>query len=105
MGFEFTQPLGANWLATLSGETIYTDSYRTAANGEPRAVQPSFWRLRARASISSADGQWDFSVIGRNLTDKIWDIGGARPGAITPSDQGGGGARPRSILFQATYRI
>jgi iron complex outermembrane receptor protein len=104
-GAEWTQSLGNNWIATLSAETIYTDSYKTAGNGEPLAEQPSFTRLRARAGIQSADGKFDFSIIGRNLTDEIWDIGGARPGAISAADQGGGGSRPRSVLFQATYRI
>lgn len=105
MGFELMQPLSANWVGTMSAEAIYTDDYRTAATGEPLAVQPSFWRVRARLGLQSADGKYDFSIIGRNLTDKIWPIGGARPGALTPADQGGGGSRPRSILFQATYRI
>jgi iron complex outermembrane recepter protein len=105
MGFELTQPLGTNWLGTLSAETIYTDDYKTASTGEPLAVQPSFWRLRARVGLQSADGKYEFAIIGRNLTNKIWAIGGARPGALTPADQGGGGSRPRSILFQATYRM
>jgi iron complex outermembrane recepter protein len=105
VGFEFTQPLSNNWNFVLASEAIYTDDYRTASNGEPLAVQPSFTRIRARLGLMSADGQWEFALIGRNLTDKIWAIGGARPGAITPADQGGGGSRPRSLLFQATYRI
>ena len=104
-GFELSQPIGGNWIGTLSGETIYTDSYKTSGNDQPLAVQPSFWRLRARVGIQSSDGKYDFSVIGRNLTDKIYAIGGARPGALTPADQGGGGSRPLSVLFQATYRI
>ncbi len=105
LGFELMQPVSVNWLGTLSAEAIYTDDYKTAATGEPLAVQPSFWRLRARIGLQSADGKYDFSIIGRNLTNKIWPIGGARPGALSPADQGGGGSRPRSILFQATYRI
>ncbi|MFP6815282.1 MAG: hypothetical protein VB949_06390, partial [Pseudomonadales bacterium] len=104
-GFELSQPIGGNWIGTLSGETIYTDSYKTSGNDQPLAVQPSFWRLRARVGIQSSDGKYDFSVIGRNLTDKIYAIGGARPGALTPADQGGGGSRPLSVLFQAKYRI
>jgi hypothetical protein len=55
--------------------------------------------------IQSSDGKYDFSIIGRNLTDKIWAIGGSRPGALTAADQTGGGSRPLSVLFQATYRI
>ncbi len=105
LGFEWTQPLGDRWVGILAGEGLYTDSYATAGNGEPLARQPSFWRLRARVGLQSADGKYDFAIIGNNLTDEIWPIGGARPGAITPSDQGGGGSRPRSYLFQATYRL
>lgn len=105
IGFEFSRPITDGWLAQFSAEGLYTDKYRTASNGEPLAVQPSYWNLRAKISLMSADGKYDFSVIGRNLTDEIYDIGGARPGAITPADQGGGGSRPRSVLFQATYRI
>jgi hypothetical protein len=105
LGFEWMKPIGSRWLTTLSAEGIYTDDYRTAANAQPLAVQSSFWRLRARVGVQSADGKYDFSIIGRNLTDEIFSVGGARPGAITPADQGGGGSRPRSILLQATYRI
>lgn len=105
MGFDFAQPISANWIAMLAAEAIYTDDYKTASTGEPLAVQPSFWVLRARVGVQSADGRLDFSIIGRNLTDEIWAIGGARPGALTPADQGGGGSRPRAILFQATYRM
>ncbi len=105
IGFELTRPLTSDWLGQFSAEGIYTDSYKTASNGEPLAVQPSYWNLRAKLTVMSADGKYDFSVIGRNLTDEIYDIGGARPGAITPADQGGGGSRPRSVLFQVTYRI
>ncbi|MFT7220084.1 MAG: iron complex outermembrane receptor protein [Candidatus Azotimanducaceae bacterium] len=105
LGVELMKQVSSGWIATLSAEGIYTDDYKTASNGEPLAVQDSFWRLRARIGVQSADGKYDFSIIGRNLTDEIFSVGGARPGAITPSDQGGGGSRPRSILFQATYRI
>jgi len=105
MGFELLQPVGTNWVANLSAETIYTDSYKTSGNGQPLAVQPSFWRLRAKVGVQSSDGKYDFSIIGRNLTDKIWAIGGSRPGALTAADQSGGGSRPLSVLFQATYRI
>ncbi len=75
LGFEMMQPVSVNGL--VSAEAIYTDDYKTAATGEPLAVQPSFWRLRARLGLQSADGKCDFSIIGRNLTNKICPIGGA----------------------------
>lgn len=105
LGFEYVRPLNANWLMLLSAEGIYTDEYRTTSDGHPEAVQDSFWRLRSRIGLQSSDGTWDFSVIGRNLTDEIYPTGGARPGAVTRFDQGGGGSLPRTVLFQATYRM
>ena len=105
LGFEYAYPLNPNWLVVFSGEGIYTDDYRTTSDGHPEAVQDSFWRLRSRLGLQSTDGVWDFSVIGRNLTDKVYPVGGARPGAVTRFDQSGGGSLPRTLLFQATYRM
>jgi iron complex outermembrane receptor protein len=105
IGFEATHTVFRDWMGLLSVEGLYTDDYSTAGNGEPLAQQDSYWNLRARLGLTSPDNKLEFALIGRNLTDEIYDEGGAKPGAITPADRGGGGSRPRSYLFQFTYRI
>jgi iron complex outermembrane receptor protein len=105
VGFEATYTVWRDWMGTISGEGLYTDEFNTAGNGEPLAVQDSYWEIRGRLGLTSGDGKYELALIGRNLTDEVYVTGGAKPGAITPSDQGGGGSRPRAYLFQFTYRM
>lgn len=105
IGFEFVRPIGGNWAFALGGEGHYKDDYLTSEVNLPTGVQPSFWRYNARIGLHTLDGRWDLSVVGRNLSNEIWPIGGTRPGGIGGEDQSGGGSRPREVLFQMAYHL
>jgi hypothetical protein len=49
--------------------------------------------------------RWEFAVIGRNLTDKQYPVGAARPGAVTRLDQAGGGSLPRTVQARVTFHL
>ena len=65
--------------------------------------------VNARVALSNAEGDWEFALIGRNLTDEtVINFGGNTPlgGTLT----GGAGNsyyafvnRPRNVALQARY--
>lgn len=114
---EFQANLGAAWSDTLTDKLVmdasldlsYMGDYIYAANLDPRTEQDAYTLLNGRVALSSADGDWELALIGRNLTDEtVINFGGNTPlgGTLT----GGAGNsyyafvnRPRNIALQATY--
>ncbi len=63
----------------------------------------------ASARIGAADGAWQLSLIGRNLTNKYYLLfAGDRTGGtsvpLTPGEQRGVVARGREVWLQASFR-
>lgn len=114
---EFQANLGAAWSDPLTDKLVmdasldlsYMGDYIYAANLDPRTEQDAYTLLNGRVALSSADGDWELALIGRNLTDQtVINFGGNTPlgGTLT----GGAGNsyyafvnRPRNIALQATY--
>ncbi len=103
IGFDFEQPINANWVFGASYDAIYMDQYK--AGGRPETLQPSTWKHNARAGVFHADGTWDLVFIGRNLGDEL-TIGGCadKPGGA-PGDIFCQTVRGRQLMLQATYRL
>jgi len=67
---QYRRPLrGGLWL-DLTLDTILSDDYMLASTLDPRAVQDAYSKFNGRIAIASADNQWEFALIGRNLTDE-----------------------------------
>ena len=78
--------------------------YLTQDDGDPNGVQKAFTKLNASVRLFQPDGHWEFSVIGRNLTNEyVVLLSSGRPGGA-PGDLSGMIDRPREILLQAAYR-
>ena len=76
---------GLEWGFGLN--TSFSDEYETQNEDPVGFVQDSFWLLNARAFVGSADGTWQVSVMGRNLTDELYVItSGGRPFADTSNN-------------------
>lgn len=106
VGFDYYRTLGTDWALSLAAEGIYSDEYQTNTNNNPLAIQDSFWRYNARVAIGSTDGTWDFSLIGRNISNEYYQGGQAdKPGGTDGRDLFGGIVRPRQILLQMTYAL
>ncbi len=81
----------------------FSDDYLLAGDLDPVLVQDSYTKFDARLSLGSADGRWDLSLIGKNLSDELilnW-------GSDQPTSPGSYVAlieRPRSIAIQMRYR-
>jgi len=82
LGFTYDFELGAsNWRMDISSDVRYNDGYPWTATLNP-FTQDSYWLWDAAIRVYSADDRYEFSLIGRNLGDEIYAMGGgARPGA------------------------
>jgi outer membrane receptor protein involved in Fe transport len=106
IGFDYNTPLGRNWGFRWAAEAVYSDSYQTNTNNNPLSVQSDFWRINARVGFQTQDGRWDISLIGRNLTDELYQGGQAdKPGGNGGEDLFGGVVRPRQVILQGTFQI
>ena len=80
IGASYDWGAGDGWRVNLSADGRYTGDYAWTATLDP-FKQDSFWVLDAAISLYSEDGRHQFNLIGRNLTDEIYAIGGgAIPG-------------------------
>ena len=80
IGGSYDMAVGDGWRLNLSADGRYTGDYTWTATLDP-FKQDSFWVLDAAISLYSEDGQHQFNLIGRNITDEIYVIGGgAIPG-------------------------
>ncbi len=106
LGFDYQYPIGDNWLFIGAAEAIYSDEYQTNTNNNPLSIQDDFWRYNARVGLQTMDGTWDFSVVGRNLGDELYQGGQAdKPGGVDGRDLFGGVVRGRQVILQATYSM
>ena len=69
--FDYSVPVFGSWELGLYGDMNYSDNFFLAGDNDPDVVQDSYVKFNGRISLSSADGQYIFSLIGKNLTDKI----------------------------------
>ena len=80
IGGSYDMAVGDGWRVNLSADGRYTGDYAWTATLDP-FKQDSFWVLDAAISLYSEDGRHQFNLIGRNITDEIYAIGGgAIPG-------------------------
>jgi iron complex outermembrane receptor protein len=71
----------------------------------PIPKQDGFFLLNAAARLYTQDETWELSLIGRNLTNKLYitdvqDMPGGNPGSYGAQVE-----RPREILVQGKFRF
>jgi iron complex outermembrane receptor protein len=80
VGATLDRSLVADWRISLSADARYTGDYAWTATQNP-LKQDAFWVVDAAISVYSDDGRHEFNLIGRNVGDEIYIIGGgAIPG-------------------------
>lgn len=106
---EFSDALGG----MLSFDALYTSKYAYITEANPRAVQPGYWLLNGSIGLHGRDRGWELSLIGRNLTNKLYTATGGTlaftgtgtgTSTASPSDLLGVAGSPRSVLLQLTLR-
>ena len=113
LGANYELPITNNLVAAISGDARYNDSYNVSAFGNPYARQPSYINVDASFRVHTADGAWEFAVIGRNLANNVVINGtvdgpgtgsGTGTAAGVRADQIGFVGLPRTIQLQLTWR-
>lgn len=113
LGFDFTRPIGNGLQFGLLANMKWKSQY-TLSEFIPDAKQDGYVWLDAAIRISTQDGRWQLSAIGKNLTDK-YILVGARDTAQTGGNTGTDAAyaadrlglflRPRTIEFELAYQL
>lgn len=109
-GFDLDVPINSAFEFGITGDAFYSSEYYASDSYSPASLQGSFWRFNASARIADPDGQWQVSLIGRNLTNKYYMLfAGDRTGGasvpLTPGEQRAVPSRGREILLQTSFKF
>ena len=112
VGFSYDQPLATGWRITLSADARYTGEYSWSASLDP-FMQGDYWIHDAAISIYEESGHHSFNIIGRNIADEYYILGGgAIPGRIPVNntsanslDQAATTPLGRTLSLQYVYRM
>lgn len=105
LGADYAVPLSSAWQADLSVDASYSADYQSAADNAPGGIQDNFWRLNAAVHVGPTDGNFRFSLIGRNLTDSYYLVSTSGRPVGGPNEFIGIFNRPREVVLQAEYRF
>ena len=89
VGFTYDFGVMPNWRMNVSADARYSDDYAWTVTLDP-FVQDSYWFFDASMSLYSEDGRHEFSLIGRNLSDEIYIVGGGNTPGRCPNFDGSG---------------
>jgi iron complex outermembrane recepter protein len=67
---DYTWSVMNGWEMGLGGDLTYSDKFFLAGDLDPDYVQKSYAKVNATLSLTSPDGKYRFSVIGKNLNDE-----------------------------------
>lgn len=71
--YEF--PISDSVNGFVRGDYSWNSGYQFDNENNPRTEIKSFGILNAGLGIATADGKWEFSIWGKNLTDKLYETG------------------------------
>jgi iron complex outermembrane receptor protein len=112
-GMTYERSILPNWKGGVTFDAIYSSSYYSMAELDPRSFQRSVWRFNASLTARSEDDHWELALIGTNLTNKLRALSGASyagtgAGTGTPNptlaDLQGTVSDPRTLALQLTLR-
>ncbi|MDB5686140.1 MAG: hypothetical protein JWR77_729, partial [Rhizorhabdus sp.] len=115
-GASYEVPITTGWMLGFSGDTKYEAAYNPLPEQDVLVRQDAYWMLNGSVRIFSDDGNWEFAVIGRNLTNVYRAVESAsasltgistRTGTATAggrADYTGNVIRPRSIMAQVSFK-
>lgn len=113
LGSTYRADISDRWKVELAVDGRYSGSYLTSTFLAPLSEQQHYVLLDATFSLTRIDSRWQFSIIGRNLTNKFvvnstTDSPSTGSGTGTTAgvqaDQRGLTSMPRTVAVQATFR-
>ena len=99
-GLTHSTQLSGDWGLRSALSLSYSDAYRYAATYGPTEAQDSYTKVNASLSLEYQDN-WEFSLIGNNLTDEYSVGGGGNAAFMPPFHTGAVVSRGRQITLQA----
>lgn len=104
VGLTYETPAFGNYLIGVSGAMRFSSSYFTQENNSPFAVQKAYRIYDASLHLRTEDSQWQFAVIGKNLSDEFYaatslDMPNALAGTIESVV-----GRDRQVVMEATFK-
>ncbi len=103
IAFDWRTPVSNTLEVGLSGNATYSDSYWTNAT-DSYYRQPSYVTLDGAISVGEPDGKWKLSLIGTNLTNKIWTNTNG-PAPFTSDDTVHTQNRGRQLFVEAAFKF
>ena len=99
---NYMYQMANGWSLTTTVSLEYSDEFVTGQTQDPRSVQDSYTRVNANVTLAMGE-QWEFSLIGVNLTDEYL-LGSVFDATFTGGvDQAGTISRGRQISLQAKW--
>lgn len=112
-GVAYETETNSGFVVGANADVRYSDWYITSGFGDPRTRQDAYAVLDAGVRVSTDDERWELALIGKNLTNKYYRLGGGTA-PLTGSGTGtnnrvqgdilGYGALPRTVRLQLTAR-
>jgi iron complex outermembrane receptor protein len=102
LGVAYTAQLG-EWSVTPRVDWSYTDDVYNNAVNTPQLLQESYDMVNAAITVESDDGNWQFMLAGRNLTDEVILVSGSSGYATGSGYTTGTYAREREWSLSAKY--
>jgi outer membrane receptor protein involved in Fe transport len=107
LGASYDHPVLSDHVVTVRGNLDFSSSYNYTPANSPQGWQDAWATFDASISLAPNHGAWELSLIGRNLTNRLYVVTGFDSGQVTPgvlSDLQGIANRSRQVLLQLTLR-
>jgi len=105
-GFTYDRPIGSEFMFGLNGDVTYISGYYTTPDEVPIGYQKGYALINAGARVYSSHATgWEIAVIGLNLTNKFYMVGGTGKSQGSKYEYLEATPRPREVKLQATYRF
>jgi iron complex outermembrane recepter protein len=114
LGVGYEASTGSNMKWGINMDSRFSSSYLVSGFGAQHSRQGKYMTLDAGVRVGAEDDNWQVAVIGKNLTNKLYIMGGVdgpSTGAGTGTtsgvlaDQLGFGSLPRTVQVQVTKRF
>jgi outer membrane receptor protein involved in Fe transport len=66
----YERPLGSGLMLRMRADGVYKDEMFLDGDLDPNILQDDYFKINAYVAIGAADGRWEVSLYGRNLTDE-----------------------------------
>lgn len=107
LGVAYDHQFDSGWDINGVLDLLFSDDYLLTPNLDPRLMQDSYLMLNGRLALSTPNRNWEFALVGKNLTDEeIMNFGNDVP--LAGASFGAPGffafvAQPRTVAFQVSW--